>query len=108
MDETLKSILVTWEQVGVNDDIVDLLSEVDRKNQAVERYRGDEMTQAQFAEIIRDIQFEFVYNSNAIEGNALSLRETRELLKVAVHLVKWLNRQRPLFAALRLSKPMAP
>lgn len=84
MDDNLKVILRAWEEVGGNNDIEDLLSEIERKNQAVERFRGDEMTQGQFAEIIQDIQFEFVYNSNAIEGNALSLRETRELLKVSV------------------------
>ncbi|WP_322959114.1 Fic family protein [Mycoplasmopsis cynos] len=56
-----------------------LLSQIDRKKEELDRMRP--FTEGELARLNEEFTIEYTYNSNAIEGNSLTLRETDLVLK---------------------------
>ncbi|UWV81443.1 hypothetical protein [Mycoplasmopsis cynos] len=56
-----------------------LLSQIDRKKEELDRMST--FTEGELARLNEEFTIEYTYNSNAIEGNSLTLRETDLVLK---------------------------
>ena len=56
-----------------------LLAQIEKKKAALDRRRP--LTEGEAARLNEDFMIEYTYNSNAIEGNTLTLRETDMVLK---------------------------
>ncbi len=64
---------------GVSDEIEDILSEIDKKKRELDKKRP--LTAGEAERLSEEFVVEYTYNSNAIEGNTLTLRETDMVLR---------------------------
>ena len=71
--------LLSVEQIGLDEATNALLQDVDETSRRVNEFRP--LPPATLDGLLRDLLGERVFSSNAIEGNTLDLRETREVLK---------------------------
>ncbi len=69
-------------EIKLNKETSDLLNNIDEVARQVNEYRPlpDDVVRR----ILDDLESERVYNSNAIEGNTLDLRETKEVLQAGI------------------------
>ncbi|MFT5925483.1 MAG: hypothetical protein ACI9WL_000219 [Rubritalea sp.] len=68
-----------WKDIRVPYDAMDLLLKIDEKKPRLDLYRP--FPSAVVHNIKESLTLEWTYNSNSIEGNTLSLRETKLVLE---------------------------
>lgn len=75
-------VLTTPEQIALTADTMQLISDAQEMGRQVNDLRP--LTQEALATLKSRLMAEQIYNSNAIEGNTLSLRETTEILETGM------------------------
>jgi Fic family protein len=68
-----------WKKVGISEEILDLLQKIDEKKARLDSYRP--FPSHVVHSIKESLSIEWTYNSNSIEGNTLTLQETKMVIE---------------------------